>query len=108
MDATCPFCHVQVRPADYFCYNCGKNLHPAPPSVTIESQAMLYIGSILLPPLGIYWGWKYIRAQDQKSRIVGFIAVGLTVIALLLAISWTMSLINSVGSQLNQYQGLGL
>jgi hypothetical protein len=106
MESQCPVCHTMVRQADYFCFNCGANLHPKPPSTSIESQIMLYLGSFFLPPMGVIWGWKYIKAADQKSRIVGYVCFGLTVVAILLIVRSTMSIVNSVNSQMNQIQNL--
>ena len=103
---SCPVCHTSVRPTDYFCFNCGTTLHPKPPSTTTESQIMLYLGSFFLPPMGVVWGWKYIKQTDKKSRIVGYVAIGLTVISILLAVQATMGFINSVGNQVNQIQNL--
>src|ERR1700690_2123516 len=59
--SVCPMCHIQVRLTDYFCYNCGKNLHPKPLSTSIEIQILYYVGSLVLPPMGFIWGFRYIR-----------------------------------------------
>jgi hypothetical protein len=104
---TCPMCHTAVRPTDYFCFNCGKNLHPVPPSTTIEKQVMLYVGSLLLPPMGIFWGWPYIRAADTKSKTVGYITVAITVVAIILYTGWTIQFMNSFTSQMSQFQSIG-
>jgi hypothetical protein len=57
----CPVCHVVVKPGDYYCFNCGKNLHPAPPSLSFATLAGFFVGSIILPPMGIIWGYRYIK-----------------------------------------------
>ena len=100
---TCPSCHISVRPTDYFCFNCGKNLHPAPPSTAIEEQIKLYLGSIFLPPMGIIWGLRYLKQPDQKSKIAGWIMIILTVIVLWLAIKWTVDIVNGVDKQMSQF-----
>ncbi len=57
--------------------------------------------------MGIVWGMRYLRQPDQKSKIVGFIAMALTVIVILWAVRYTVNLINGVNSQMNtQLQGL--
>lgn len=102
----CPVCHTSVRPTDYFCFNCGKNLHPAPPSTTIEKQLMIYIGSFLLPPMGVIWGFPYLRASDTKSKTVGYIAVAITVVTIIIYAVWINKIMSGVSQQMNQVQGL--
>lgn len=105
---TCPGCHIVVKATDYFCFNCGKNLHLSPPSLSIDALALLYIGSALLPPMGIYWGWKYLTSSDPKRKLAGYIAFGITIIAFLITIKITMNFMDSINKQMNQYQSLGL
>ncbi len=101
----CPVCHMEVKATDYFCFNCGKSLHPVPLSTSTKDQAILYIKSALLPPLGIFWGLKYFRQPDTKSKIVGAIAIILTFLIILYAIKFTQDLFfnltNQINSQLN-------
>lgn len=106
---TCPQCHIAVRPEYYFCYNCGKNLKEAPPSVSIEKQIMLYLGSALLPPMGIIWAQKYFRQPKQIYKIVGTVMVSLTLISAIISIKLTLDFFHSldeqVTKQLNGMQG---
>lgn len=103
----CPQCHVPVRPTDFFCYNCGKNLKPAPPSTSIETLVMYYVGSVLLPPMGIIWGWKYVKATDQKARLHGWLLIGITVVELVLLTIWTIDFVHGINAQVNsQLNGL--
>ncbi len=102
----CPKCHTEVRATDYFCLNCGKNIHEKPASTSLESQAMLYLGSIFLPPMGVIWGWRYLKADDQKSKIVGITAMVITVIVLLLAVKWTVDIVNAVNKQMGQFNSM--
>jgi hypothetical protein len=101
----CPKCHVPVKSGDYFCSNCGTNLHPAPPSISIGSQLLLYLGSLLLPPMGIIWGFRYLRQPDSKSKAVGLIAMILTIVILVITVQVTVGFINTVNEQVNQKVG---
>lgn len=79
--------------------------------MTIAKQISVYAISILLPPLGLWPGIKYILQKDEKMKTVGIIAVILTIISTIVTI-WlfasTLSGITSgVNSSLNQYQNLG-
>lgn len=105
-EVTCPSCHITVRSTDFFCFNCGKNLKEKPPSLSAESQIMLYLGSVFLPPMGVIWGLKYLRRPDQKSRIVGWVAVALTVVCILLYTKWIFSVMDSVNKEMNQFNSM--
>ena len=105
----CPVCHRATQPTDYFCPNCGKALRQAPPSVTPTAQAFLYLGSVFLPPLGLWWGYKYLRQPDQKSKIIALVAAVLTVISLIVTTKLSMDFISNVNkqvdSQMQNFQG---
>lgn len=98
---TCPACHVEVRPTDFFCYNCGKELSEAATPVKVIDMVGVLLGSVLLPPLGILWGFKYLRKNDRTTKLVGVAAIVLTVMVLWLALSYTQKLITTVNQQFN-------
>lgn len=98
----CPTCHTEVRSTDYFCFNCGANLKPKPPSFDIASQLTLYIKSLLLPPLGIYWAIPYLKQDSSKSKAVGILAIAITLVMLILTIVWTKQFVDNLNTQLNK------
>ena len=93
----------------YFCYNCGKNLHPAPLSTSIATQAWIYIGSVILAPMGLVWGLRYVRQPSSKAKMVGAISIILTVITLIimskLITVYIANVNEKVTQQLNGMQG---
>ena len=105
----CPACHAPVADNYYFCPNCGKKLNEPP--ISTSKQIGIYALSILLPPLGLWPGIKYIMHGDGKTKKVGWIAVILTVIATIVTVWIFMGVFNGLtsglGGQLNQYQNLG-
>ena len=109
MEPICPQCHVPVRPTDYFCANCGKSLHAKPLSTSLTTEIMYYIGSLLLPPLGYWWGFKYLKQPDAVSKRIGIIIMVLTTISFILTSLWAVEYINklnaTLGGQLNGTQG---
>ncbi len=106
-NAVCSSCHIVVKPSDYFCSNCGKNLHPVPLGVTLLDQIKLYLGSVFLAPMGIIWGMRYLREKEEKSKIVGVIAMLLSVVTLIVAIQYTVNFANTINSQVDkQLQGI--
>lgn len=102
MEPMCPVCHVAVRPADFFCYNCGKNLHQKPLATTKLTEYMYYAGSILLPPIGLWWGFKYLKQSDEASRRIGWICVILTIISSVVVTVWSVQLFQGINAQVNQ------
>jgi amino acid transporter len=98
----CPKCHTTVRSSDFFCFNCGTNLKPKPLNTTLSYQLLLYIGCILLPPLGIIWGIRYLKEPKQSSKIIGIISIILTLISLIVGIILSINIINNVNSQVSK------
>lgn len=70
-------------------------------STTIARQIFIYLLSFLLPPLGLWPGIKYLKQKDEKSRIIGFIAIVLTIISIALTVWFTLGFINVFNQQLN-------
>lgn len=96
----CPDCQTNVRSTDDFCFNCGKSLPSRPLSTSILSQISLYLKSLLLPPLGIIWGLRYLRQPDRASKIIGLATIILTIVILILAIQFTVDFINTLNNQI--------
>lgn len=105
----CPACHSPVADSYYFCPNCGKQLNEPP--ISLSKQLGVYALSILLPPLGLWPGIKYIIHGDEKTKKVGLIAVILTIFATIVTVWLFLGLMSGltsgVGSQFNQYQNMG-
>lgn len=97
----CTQCHIEVRPNDYFCFNCGKNLKPKPLPTDAVNQLLYYVGSILLPPMGIIWGIRYMKEKSQTAKIVGVVCIIITVVVILVAVQATVQLMNTLTQQMN-------
>lgn len=111
VNTTCKYCGFSISPSFYFCPNCGKKLAEPPKSTSIGKQLYIYTISILLPPLGLMPGIKYLMDKNQKAKIIGIIAIVLTVISSVISIYLTLSFLNSQASftnnQIDQLQNLG-
>ena len=104
----CGVCHVDVRPSDYFCFNCGNNLKPKPPSTSLTKQLIVYLESILLPPYGIIIGIRYLKQSEDRSKLVGVICIILTIISIIIFTKITLDLMNNINDQVNsQMQQFG-
>ena len=71
------------------------------PSTTVGRQIFIYSLSVLLPPLGLWPGIKYLKQKDEKSRMIGSIAIVLTIISAALTVWFTLGFINIFNQQLN-------
>src|SRR4030042_1168633 len=104
MEPICPKCHVAVGPTDFFCYNCGKSLRAKPLSTQLSAEIMYYVGSLLLPPLGFWWGIKYLKQTDAASKRIGILCMVVTSISFILtsivAVDYINKISAAVGSQL--------
>ncbi len=97
----CHYCGKSLKLTDYFCPNCGKKLKDKPLSATIPRQIFIYLLSLLLPPLGLWPGIKYLRQKDEKLRMIGLAAVILTVISTVITVWITLGFVNTFNQQLN-------
>lgn len=104
---TCPYCHSQISTESYFCQNCGKKLKDKPLSTGIGRQIIVYAISILLPPAGFFYGYRYIKQKNNKATIIGGIAIVLTIISSVYSIWYLMTFINSFNQQMQLYKNLG-
>ena len=105
----CPFCHFTLNETFYFCPNCGKKI--SEPPITTVKEIGVYLVSILLPPLGLWPGIKYLFSKNARTKRAGMIAIVLTIISTVITLWLSVALFNnlskSVNSQMNQYQNLG-
>lgn len=107
----CPSCHIQVQPSFYFCPNCGRKLKTKPIDVSILKQIWIYAVSFFLPPLGLKW-ISYVGNPNLKTKIVGWIAIALTLISIIISIMLFQSIMQSIQTslqgQMDNYQIEGL
>jgi len=99
---TCSKCKQNVLAAYYFCPNCGKKLKERPQPTTVLRQIFVYLLSFFLPPLGLWPAVKYLRQKDGKSRLIGIVAVVLTLISITISIWLYVGFIDNFNKQLNQ------
>ena len=105
---SCPFCSSPISANFFFCPNCGKEIKKAPPSITIVKQIVIYALSILLPPLGLFPGIKYLLQKDEKAKIIGAAAIILTIASSVITVWISLNLFNQLNktivNQVRQYQ----
>lgn len=107
---SCSRCHLPVLEDFYFCPHCGKKFKDPPVSTSVFKQLGIYVISILLPPLGLFPGIKYLKQENPKAKIIGSVAIILTVVSIIIT-SWiALDMIShfnaNFNTQLQQYQNL--
>lgn len=108
----CSQCGKDIKTGYNFCPSCGKQLRAVPIQIGTGKLVYVLLVSVLLPPLGLFWGIKYVFQDDQKTKITGILAIVLTIISFLVnlwAASYILgSLSSSVNGNIEQYRQLGL
>ena len=97
----CSVCHQPVLAEQYFCANCGNSLKEKPVPISLASQIGIYALSLLLPPLGLWPGIKYLAKKSPEAKKVGAIAVALTVLSSIVMIWWIFSLFQDYLAQMS-------
>lgn len=103
----CPSCGSITAPDDVFCGHCGFQLNRQV-KIGIGKQIWIYFVALFLPPFGLIWTWKYLRGTNPQAKRIGWMALILTIVGILLTIWATAGFLSSVQNQMNSYSNLGL
>lgn len=101
MAPVCKYCGKPVVAEQYFCPFCGKKLKNPPVSMSLRSLVWLFVLSTILPPLGIGLTIRYIKAEDEKAKRIGWISLIVTAIAVVVMVLLSISAMNSATQQIN-------
>jgi len=107
MQLQCPKCQTILIPGGKFCPNCGYEL-VATQTFSLKKKLWMYTVSILAPPFGLVYFFKYYHSENAEIKKVGLIAGILTMISLILTIWWTFGFFQSIQNQINSVSNLGL
>jgi hypothetical protein len=97
----CPSCNLPVLESFNFCPNCGEKLKDSSASVTISRQISIYALSILVPPLGLWPGIHYVRQKNEKAKLVGVVAIVLTILSTVVSIWLTIIYVGNPLTEMN-------
>ncbi len=107
----CKYCKAVITENDYFCPNCGKKLKDKPLATTVTKQIIVYLISALAPPFGLWYGYKYLKQNDSKSKKIAYAAIIITLVALVVTIKLSADIMSSINKSINQsmsqYDNLG-
>ena len=102
----CPSCKSSVAADAFFCPVCGKQLKDKPPEITLLKQITAYLVSLFLPPLGLWYVWKYYRAGDYASKRIAIICLILTLVSMIFTLWYTVEIVNSINQSIGQINNL--
>lgn len=100
-DFTCKNCHMKILGDYYYCPNCGKKIKEPPFKFSALKTTGIMLESVLLPPLGLFPGIKYLRYKDPVAKAIGITAIVITIIATILMCIFLKNYIDTVNKQLN-------
>jgi uncharacterized membrane protein YvbJ len=102
----CPYCGTKIVAEGYFCQNCGKKLKEISPSGSVTKQIKIYLISFFIPPLGLFKGYPYLKQKNPKLRIIGIVAVMLTIASIVIVIWLAVQTVNSVNQGMKSLENL--
>jgi uncharacterized membrane protein YvbJ len=105
-NSICPACHASVNNSYQFCPTCGKLLREA--TIGKGKQFYIYIVSLLFPPFGFIWTWRYFRSNSSQKKRIAYISLVLTIISVIASIWFTNLFLQSLQKQMMQYNNLGI
>lgn len=82
-------------------YEASQEAQKAPLSTTVGKQIIICLISFFLPPFGLVWAFKYLRSDDEKARKIGWIAVILTIVSLLLTFWASRAFFDNITQSIN-------
>lgn len=98
----CPKCQTENPENANFCLNCGSQLKEIPLPASIWKQTVIYVISFFLPPFGLIPAFKYLRQNDPKLKNIGLIAVGLTLLSILISVYLAITIANQLNTQVQE------
>ncbi|MFH1899134.1 MAG: zinc ribbon domain-containing protein [Patescibacteria group bacterium] len=110
INLNCPFCNKEIRPTDIFCPTCGKKLPDKNLPFSAMQKIKIYLVSVVLAPLGLYWFVKYFRNENSDKRKTAFITLYLTLFTLTTLTIISYYYVKQLNTYMESYDfsGLGL
>lgn len=94
MSDICPKCGNVVASDYAFCPSCGYKNSQIPQHLSTFEIAKIFLGSIFLSPLSLYWFFKYYKKTETKK--IAYISLAITLITLLIGILTAIFYISAV------------
>jgi len=99
-NAVCPKCKTPTFQISFFCYNCGNKVKEPPVSTSVGRQIWIYFVSFFFPPFGLVPGIKYLRQENSLAQKIGFVAIILTILSIVITVIVMFQLIAQAQQQI--------
>ncbi len=97
----CNRCHSEINSSFYFCPHCGHKIKEPPYHFTIIGTISILLISFLFPPFGLIPGIRYLKNKDKKAKLIGALAIIVTIIATVLFIIFIKQYLEMVNTTIN-------
>ncbi len=97
----CPQCNEILLPGTNFCPKCGFQISLIPTTVSIGRQLYIYAVSLLLPPLGLIWTFKFLHHTTDQKRRIAIIAAVLTIVSIIFTVWFIVGFFQGIQQQVN-------
>lgn len=84
--AVCPKCKTPIFQISFYCYHCGNKVKEVPVSTNVGRQIWIYFISFFFPPFGLVPGIKYLRQENSQAQKIGFVAILLTILSVIITV----------------------
>lgn len=84
-----------------------ETLETPKPTVSLGKELFLYVFSAILPPFGLVWAFKYLRAKTQQGKRIGTVIIIVTIVSLVINIWLLLVLYNQYFELLNSISDIG-
>ena len=115
MNTLCSNCKKEIASEDIFCPHCGHKTDRPGTVLTSPQRIKIYLASFFLSPFGLIWFFKYFRDENPENKKVGYAALVITLLPLILTmiigaryIKSFSTIINTYETNLDAYSELGL
>lgn len=103
MSSNCPICHQEISPNDVFCSHCGAKIPGRDTALSNKQKVKIYIVSVILAPLGIYWFFKYFRSEDPQKKKIAYHVLWITILITISMVILTYYISNSYSNYMDTF-----
>ena len=103
MKDICPFCNKEIDSTDKFCPKCGNRLPESNSSFTVGQKVKIYLLSVILAPLGLYWFFKFYKNENPEKRRVAFYSLYITIFMIVVLVIINMYFIKALETYVGSY-----
>lgn len=104
--AHCNRCHSEISQSFYFCPQCGHKIKEPPYHFSAVSTFSILLLSFLFPPFGLIPGFKYLKNENKKAKLVGVLTIIVTIISFIIFILILQEYLNQLNRTINNINNI--